>query len=45
MTSMTPFERLVVHRLDSVANDQRVHHEFYVEWFQSLDEKIEVVQN
>ena len=45
ITFMTLFERLVVHRLDNFANDRRAHHEFCVERFQSLDEKIEVVQN
>jgi len=43
--SMSPFERLMVNRLDNFAHDQRAHHEFCVARFQSLDEQIEVVQN
>jgi len=45
ITSMSPFERLVVNRLDKFEHDQRTHHEFCVAKFQSLNEKIEVVQN
>jgi len=45
ITSMSPFERLVVNRLDNFVNDQRTHHEFCVARFQNLDEQIEVVQN
>jgi len=45
ITSMSPFERLVLNRLDNFAHDQRTHHEFCVARFQSLDEHIEVVQN
>jgi len=44
ITSMSPFERLVVNRLDNFAHDQRTHHEFCMARFQSLDEQIEVVQ-
>jgi len=40
---MSPFERLVVNRLDNFAHDQRAHHEFCVAKFQSLDEQIKAV--
>jgi len=43
ITSMSPFERLVVNRLDNFAHEQRAHHELCVAKFQSLDEHIEVV--
>jgi len=45
ITSMTPFERLVLRRMDDLADVQRSHHEFCVARFQGIDEEIEVVQN
>jgi len=45
ITSMSPFKRLMLSRMDSFADDQRSHHEFCMERFKNLDEQIEVVQN
>ena len=45
ITSMSPFGRLMLSRMDNFANDQRSHHELCMERFQNLDEQIEVVQN
>jgi len=45
ITSMSPFERLVLRRMDDLADEQRSHHKFCVPCFQSIDEKIETVQN
>ena len=45
ISSMTPFERLVINHMDSFTYDQRNHHEFCMARFQNLDEQIEVVQN
>jgi len=42
ITSMSPFEKLVVNRLDNFAHEQKAHHEFCVAKFKSLDEQIEV---
>jgi len=42
---MSPFERLMLRRMDNFADDQRSHHEFCVARFQNLGEHIEVVQN
>jgi len=51
ITSMSPFERLMVSRMDSFANEQRSLHELCATWFhtmdarfQNLDEQIEAVQ-
>jgi len=45
ITSMSPFERLMLSRMNSFVDEQRSHHEFCVSRFQDLDEQIEVVQN
>jgi len=45
IASMSPFERLMINRMDSMAYDQRNHYEFCAARFQNLDEQIEVVQN
>ena len=52
ITSMTPFERFMVSRMDSFADNQRSLHELcdtrfqnMDARFQTLDEQIEVVQN
>jgi len=42
---MSPFERLLLGRMDNFVEDQRSHHEFCVARFQNLDEQVEVVQN
>jgi len=43
LTSMSPFERLILSRMNSFADEQRSHHEFRVSHFQDLDEQIEAV--
>jgi len=45
ITSMSPFERLMIRRMYNFVDKQRSHHEFCVARFQNLDEQIEVVQN
>jgi len=40
---MSPFERLMINRLDNMASDQRNHYDFCAARFQHLDEQIEVV--
>jgi len=45
ITFMSPFERLMLRRMDNFADEQRSHHEFCVARFQNLDEQIEAVQN
>jgi len=45
ITSMSPFERLVLSKMNNFADEQRSHHEFCVSRFQNLDEQIEVVHN
>jgi len=45
ITSMSPFERLMLSRMDNFADEQRSHHELCVARFQNLEEQIEVVQN
>jgi len=45
ITSMSPFERLMLSRMDNFADEQGSQHEFCVARFQYLDEQIEVVQN
>jgi len=42
---MTPFERLMISRMDIFAYDQKNHPEFCMARFQNLDEQIEAVQN
>jgi len=43
ITSMTPFERLLLRRMNNFADNQRSHHEFFVAHFQNLDEQIEAI--
>jgi len=45
ITSMSPFERLMMRRMNNFADEKRSHHEFCVARFQNLDKHIEVVQN
>ena len=45
ITSMSPFERLMVSRMNNFADEQRSHHELCVARFQNLDELIESIQN
>ena len=45
ITSMTPFERLILRRMDNLVDEQRSHHKFCVARFQSIDEEIEALQN
>jgi len=45
ITSMSPFERLMLSRMDNFADEQRSHHEFCIGRFQNLDEKIEAIHN
>jgi len=40
---MSPFERVMINRLDNMASDQRNHYEFCVVRFQHLHDQIEVV--
>ena len=42
---MSPFERLMLRRMDDFADEQMSHHESSVARFQNLDEQIEAVQN
>jgi len=43
ITSMSPFERLMLSRMDRFADEQKSHHELCVSCFQNLDEHIEAV--
>jgi len=43
ITSMTPFGRLMINPMDSLAYGQRNHHEFCMARLQNLDEQIEAV--
>jgi len=41
---MSRFERLMINRMDTMANDQKEHYEFCAARFQHLDKQIEAVQ-
>ena len=45
VASISPFERLMINRLDNMAYDQRNHYKFSVSRFQNLGKQIKVVQN
>jgi len=43
ITSMSPFERLMLSIMNNFTDEQRIHHEFCVSRFQNIDEKVEAV--
>jgi len=45
ITSISPFERLILSIMNNFVDEQRSHHEFCVSRFQDLNEQIEAIQN